>query len=221
MVGASDVLKTGSGAVRGVAAADVYLDSIPKIISEVRLEDTGGIFLVDTWINTIIGHWDQAVTGQKLDELKEGMYVYASQQIREGKTGLTLHDSTYIQAERVPGSDWTDVANVSRAEVLHELQELTVSMLLVAALNLFNKGLEFCEVCQYTKKRKLLMIFFGREPGIWPDRSFYEAEGNYHWRRRGGPYGSNRGSGRRRRDHAFGAHAPRGEKAFGDRERKV
>ena len=133
VVGASGVLKDRSGAVRGVAAADVYLESISRIVSQVRLEDTGGIFLVDARTNTIIGHRDQSVTGQKLDEMKEGMCVYASQQIQGGVTGLSLYDNTYIQVEHVPGSDWIAVAYVSRSEVLRELHQLTASMLLVAA----------------------------------------------------------------------------------------
>lgn len=132
VVGASGVLKNKDGAVRGVAAADVYLESISKIVSQVRLEDTGGIFLVDTRTNTIIGHRDKSVIGQKLDEMKEDMYVYASQQIQGGKTGLFLYDNTYIQVEHVPGSDWIAVAYVSRGEVLRELHRLTASMLLVA-----------------------------------------------------------------------------------------
>ncbi len=132
VVGASGVLKTSGGSIRGVAAADVYLESISKIVSEVQLEDTGGIFLVDTRTNTIIGHRDKAVTGKKLDEMKESMYVYAGQQIHEGKTGLFLNGNTYIQVEHVPGSDWTAVAYVSRTEVLRELHQLTASMLFVA-----------------------------------------------------------------------------------------
>ena len=105
VVGASGVLKGRNGAVRGVAAADVYLDSISQIVSGVQIEDTGGIFLVDTRTDTIIGHRDSAITGQSLSGMEEGMYAYAGQQIREGKTGLSLYKSTYIQVENVPGSD--------------------------------------------------------------------------------------------------------------------
>ncbi len=134
VVGASGVLKDGSGAVRGVAAADVYLDSISRIVSEVQIEDTGGIFLVDTRTDTIIGHKDPAITGQSLSGMDEGMYAYAGRQISEGKTGLSLYENIYIQVEQVPGSDWIAVAYVSQGEVLLELQQLTVSMLLVAVL---------------------------------------------------------------------------------------
>ncbi len=132
VVGASGVLKTSDGKVRGVAAADVYLNSISEIVSGVQIENTGGIFLVDTRTDTIIGHKDAKILGKKLSEVDGGMYAYADEQIQAGKTGLTLNDGTYIQVENIPGSNWTAVAYVSRAEVLEELLQLTISMLLVA-----------------------------------------------------------------------------------------
>lgn len=134
VVGASGVLKTSSGEVRGVAAADVYLDSISEIVSGVQIENTGGIFLVDTQTDTIIGHKDKEIQGKKLDEVGGGMYAYAGEQIQAGKTGQTLYDGTYIQIENIPGSNWMAVSYVSRAEVLEELSQLTISMLLVAVV---------------------------------------------------------------------------------------
>ncbi len=134
VVGASGVLKDREGNVRGVAAADVYLDSISKIVSGVQIEDTGGIFLVDTRTDTIIGHKDSEITGQALGGLTDGMYAWAARQISEGKTGLTVNEGTYIQVEKVPDSDWIAVAYVSRGEVLKELDQLTASMLTVALL---------------------------------------------------------------------------------------
>ncbi len=135
VVGASGVLKDGNGQVRGVAAADVYLDSISKIVSGVRIEDTGGIFLVDTRTDTIIGHRDSSITGQALSQLSDGMYAYAAGQIRQGRTGLTVYEDTYVQVAGVPDSDWIAVAYVSRGEVLRELNGLTATMLLVAVLS--------------------------------------------------------------------------------------
>ncbi|MCI8638563.1 MAG: methyl-accepting chemotaxis protein [Coprococcus sp.] len=134
VVGASGALKTSDGEVRGVAAADVYLDSISKIVSEVQLEESGGIFLVDTRTDTIIGHKDSEITGKKLDEVGTDMYAYAAEQIKNGKTGLSINDNTYIQIANVPGSDWTAVAYVSRAEVLQDLYQLATAMIVVAVL---------------------------------------------------------------------------------------
>lgn len=137
VVGASGVLKNKNGEVRGVAAADVYLNSISRIVSQVQIEDTGGIFLVDTRTDTIIGHKDEKMTGQILSEIDDDMYAYVNQQIRSGSTGLSLYKNTYIQVENVPGSDWTAVSYVSRGEVLEELHQLTASIFVVAILAVF------------------------------------------------------------------------------------
>ncbi len=136
VVGASGMLRDKKGAVRGVAAADVYLDSISDIVSSIRIEDTGGIFLVDTRTDTIIGHRDAAVVGEKLGE-SGGMYAYANSQIQSGKTGLSLYGDTYIQIERVEGSNWIAVAYVSKAEVLSELYDLTRTMTAVSLTAVF------------------------------------------------------------------------------------
>ncbi len=133
VVGASGKLRSG-GEVIGVAAADVYLDSISTIVSGVRLEETGGIFLVDSRTDTVIGHRDSAMTGRKLSEGTDGIYPYASGQISSGKTGLSLYDNNYVQVARVPDSDWIAVAYVSRSEVLQELYTLAAAMIAVAVL---------------------------------------------------------------------------------------
>lgn len=134
VVGASGVLRGRNGVVRGVAAADVYLDSISEIVSGTQIEDTGGIFLVDTRTDTIIGHRDEAMVGEKLSEIKSDMYVYANQRIEAGQTGLSTYNDTYIQVAEVPGSDWVAVAYVSRPEVLRELYDLTKTMVTVVII---------------------------------------------------------------------------------------
>ncbi len=136
VVGASGVLKDKKGTVRGVAAADVYLDSISDIVSSILIEDTGGIFLVDTRTDTIIGHRDEAVVGEKLSE-SGGMYAYAAERIKDGDIGLGLYEDTYIQIAEVEGSSWIAVAYVSKAEVLAELYDLTRTMTAVSIIAVF------------------------------------------------------------------------------------
>lgn len=133
VVGASGMLKDADGAVRGVAAADVYLDSISQIVSNIRIEDTGGIFLVDTRTDTIIGDRDKEVVGKNLSE-SGGMYAYAGEQIKAGNTGLGLYGDTYIQVANVEGSNWMAVAYVSKAEVLSELYDLTHTLTTVSVI---------------------------------------------------------------------------------------
>lgn len=134
VVGASGALISSDGQVRGVAAADVYLDSISAIVSEVKLEESGGIFLVDSRTDTIIGHRDSSITGQKLSEVDGMVYKYASEQVRAGKTGLFTNDGMYIEVANVPGCDWIAVTYVSRSEVLHDLYTLAFSMLVLTVL---------------------------------------------------------------------------------------
>lgn len=135
VVGASGILKGAGGSTRGVAAADVYLDSISDIVKGIQLEETGGVFLVDVGTGTIIGHQDSQIVGRTLSEFSGDMYAYAAGQIESGKTGLSLYDdSTYIQIQQVPGSNWVAVAYVSRAEALAELATLTAIMLTVSVV---------------------------------------------------------------------------------------
>lgn len=135
VVGASGALKTSNGKVRGVVAADVYLDSISNIVQDIRLEKTGGIFLVDTRTDTIIGHRDKDITGKALNEFHGDMYAYAAEQIHNGTSGLSLyHGDTYVQVAEVPGSDWKAVAYVSRDEVLSDLKTLTGIMAAVSII---------------------------------------------------------------------------------------
>lgn len=135
VVGASGVLKSADGETRGVAAADVYLDSISDIVADIRLEKTGGIFLIDTRTDTIIGHPDKKMTGRTLGEFKGDMYAYAAKQIQAGTFGLSLYDDNmYIQAAQVPNSDWVAVAYVSKSEVLNDLLTLTGMMVSVSVV---------------------------------------------------------------------------------------
>lgn len=129
VVGASGKLKGADGQTRGVAAADVYLDSISDIVANIQLEKTGGIFLVDTRTDTIIGHKDKEMTGRTLGEFKGDMYAYAAGKIQQKSYGLSLYeDNMYIQVAQVPNSDWTAVSYVSKGEVLSDLRLLTGMM---------------------------------------------------------------------------------------------
>ena len=137
VVGASGMLKNERGAVRGVAAADVYLNSISDIVGDIKLEKTGGIFLVDTRTDTIIGHRDPEMTGRVLSEFNGDMYEYAATQIKNGTSGLSVYDdNVYIQVAQVPGSDWTAVAYVSKSEVLGDLKMLTGMMASMAVVSI-------------------------------------------------------------------------------------
>lgn len=142
VVGASGILKNKDGSVRGVAAADIYLDAISQIVKGVSLEQTGGVFLVDTLTNTIIGHKDDAMAGTILSDQKDSMYQFADSQIREGAYGLSVCEDqntapVYIDIEKVPGSPWVAVAYVPRAEVMRDLNVLSQLIFIIALGGIF------------------------------------------------------------------------------------
>lgn len=89
--------------------------------------------MVDTRTDTIIGHKDAAVVGEKLSEAG-GMCSYAGEQIQAGNIGLSIYGDTYIEIAEVAGSSWIAVAYVSRAEVLSELYNLTKTMVTVSII---------------------------------------------------------------------------------------
>lgn len=140
VVGASGIFKDSQGQAKGVVAADVYLDSIADIVNQIQIEETGGIFLVDTRTFTIIGHKDPEILGKVLTEIDEGMYRYAASQIQAGETGLFINDNTYVEISTIPNSDWAAVTYVPREEVLKDVDNLfqtVIPIVLVIVLVLF------------------------------------------------------------------------------------
>ena len=140
VVGASGIFKDSQGQANGVVAADVYLDSIADIVNQIQIEETGGIFLVDTRTFTIIGHKDPEILGKVLTEIDEGMYRYAASQIQAGETGLFINDNTYVEISTIPNSDWAAVTYVPREEVLKDVDNLfqtVIPIVLVIVLVLF------------------------------------------------------------------------------------
>lgn len=137
VVGASGILKNKSGSVRGVAAADIYLDAISEIVADVKVEQTGSMFLVESGSNMIIGHGDDSMVGKFLSDLPDTMYSYAGELIRSQSFGLKTYteptgQEVYLQIARVPGSEWVTVAYVPHDEVVADLNTLTQKMILIS-----------------------------------------------------------------------------------------
>lgn len=129
VVGASGVWKDSRGRIKGVVAADVYLDSIAEIVNHIQIEETGGIYLVDTRTFTVIGHKDPAIMGKILMDINDDVYRYAASQIRSGKTGLSVYQDTYVEISAIPNSDWVAVTYVPQEEVLRDVNRLLQTMI--------------------------------------------------------------------------------------------
>lgn len=136
VVGASATLYAKSGKVRGVAAGDITLDAVSKIVEEVQLEETGGIFLVDGRTGILIGSRDRSMVGKTLREIGGGLYSYVDELIAAGKFGMTRYDNNYVELKQIPNSEWVAVSHVSRGEVLKDLKNLTKATTVVSLLAL-------------------------------------------------------------------------------------
>lgn len=137
VVGASGMLKDKNGNVKGVAAADIYLNAISEIVADVRVEQTGAMFLVESGSNMIIGHGEPSMLGIYLNDLPNSMYSYAGDLIRNQSYGLQSYveadgNEIYLQIEQVPNSKWVTVAYVPHEEVVSDLNALTSKMIAIS-----------------------------------------------------------------------------------------
>lgn len=134
VVGASGRLRNAAGDIIGVAAADVYLDAISDIVSDVMLFDTGGVFLVDTRTDTIVGHADSSLVSSDIAAVEGPIYEQIRGVVQSGRIGLQKTDELYVVVEAVPGSDWIAVAYAETAEVTAQLSGLRVMMVIMVAI---------------------------------------------------------------------------------------
>lgn len=136
VVGASGQLMNSTGGLRGVAAADIYLNAISGIVSPVVLGESGGVFLVDNDTGMIIGHRDAALVGAVMSESGQALYEAAAGQLSQGMTGVTQVQadggSTYINITPISGCNWSAVAYLPQGEVMADLNSLTMLLVVIA-----------------------------------------------------------------------------------------
>lgn len=140
VVGASSVLRDKSNNIRGVAAADIYLDAISKIVSEVSLEKTGGVYLVDKQTYTIIGHKDKSLVGKALSDQSDPIFQFVKGKLESNLEGLHTYaaadgEQTYLELKSVPNSQWATISYVPRAEVMKDLNSLMATIIVIAAVS--------------------------------------------------------------------------------------
>jgi methyl-accepting chemotaxis protein len=137
IVTASRVLHAKNGSVRGVAAGDVRMSSTSVIVAAVRLEETGGAFLMDAASGVVIGAADSSATGKTASELgSDSIYAQATKWVSSHSEGL--HEGTingkkaYFYLKWVPDSDWATVCYVPQAETMKDLNALATTLIIIA-----------------------------------------------------------------------------------------
>lgn len=139
VVSLSGQLHDASGAVIGVVSSDIYLNQISDMVGKVRLEQTGGVFLVDPSTGMIIGHHDPKLAGKALDDQKDAMHQFALQCIQKKEAGIQTYKDdkgkeNYMDLIPVPGCNWMMVAHVPRGEIMSELYSLTKILVIIALI---------------------------------------------------------------------------------------
>lgn len=134
---ATCVLKNKDGSVRGVAAGDVQLEEISKMMAEVQIEETGGAFMTDAGARIVIGAPDEAMMAKSFDELQENpIYAAAVEWIDTKEEGLhqavVNGENMYYYLEWVPGCNWASVFYVPESEILAAANSLTTTLVIIA-----------------------------------------------------------------------------------------
>ena len=141
VVPASAAFRDSSGNLRGVAAGDVELAEISRIVSDVKIGESGGAFIADAATSIIIGAGNHDVTGQTFSELpKESLYTLAQPWIESRQEGMREASADgqifrYCLA-RVPGSEWIAVTFAPYAEMTREARVLTVRLTVAAIITI-------------------------------------------------------------------------------------
>lgn len=137
IVTAGRAIKSGNGTLRGVAAGDVDLSSTSEVVSQVKLKQTGGAYLVDSSTGIIIGAADSSATGKTPNELpSDSVYSQAAQWVRNNSAGFHKGSAEgkamCFYLEWVTDSNWVTVCYVPESEILSDAFWLTVILVIIA-----------------------------------------------------------------------------------------
>jgi len=112
-----------------VAAADISLANISKLVSTMSVLDTGVVFLVDQSDNTIIAHKDANLVTQKIDENNnDPLLAGIAKNIKSGNEDvftINTNNGTYIaNLNKIENTSWVMVSYVPQSEVLKPIDDL-------------------------------------------------------------------------------------------------
>lgn len=138
VLSASVRLKTGGSAVE-VASADIFLNEVSSLVGDMKLMNTGTVFLIDTSNNTIIAHKDSELIAGKLDELQDNTLMAGFlQQLDAGNKDvfqLKYEGSTYLAyLQNIDNTGWVLASYVPESEVTEALSDFQFFINLAAVI---------------------------------------------------------------------------------------
>ena len=141
IVTVSHVMHDKNGNLYGVAAGDVYLDSISNIVANIKLEQTGGAFMADSATGIILGAADSSVAGQTMSSVSsDTVYAKAAQWVTAGKEGVQSATvggkNVFFCLKAVPDTTWYAVCFVPEAEIMAGLRSLSTALVWIAVASI-------------------------------------------------------------------------------------
>ena len=139
VVTAAGQLLDTHGSVRGVVAGDVQLSKLSEIVSEIKVEQTGGAFIIDYSGDVVVGATDSSVLGVAPKDTPAGsMYQTAGEWISARVTGLKtaeINGKTYLfYLMQVPNTSWVTVTYVPEAEIMADANTLTRTLVIIGII---------------------------------------------------------------------------------------
>ena len=122
-----------------VLAADIYLDDVSAMMSEITIGDSGKAFLVTRGSQTVLAHPDASMIDVKLnDGTADSFYQNVGRVLQNQGSGLREikgDSGTYfVCIHNIGQTDWCLVTYISKADVLSDLRKLQVIMACIALI---------------------------------------------------------------------------------------
>lgn len=128
-----------SSTVTEVASADIFLNEISTMVADMKLMNTGTVFLIDKTNKTIIAHKNKDLIAKKLEEVTDDPLINGiTRQLNsdnkevfklQGESGAYL---AYL--DNIDNTSWVLASYVPEKEVLKKLSNLQVFIIIAAII---------------------------------------------------------------------------------------
>lgn len=122
-----------------VLAADIYLDYVSGLMSEIAIGNSGKAFLVTKSSQTVLAHPDASMIDVNLKDTGiDSFYLNVSERLQSGRTGLNEirgdKGTYFICIHNIEQTDWCLITYISKEDVLSDLRKLQVIMVCIALI---------------------------------------------------------------------------------------
>ncbi|MBQ1597938.1 MAG: methyl-accepting chemotaxis protein [Lachnospiraceae bacterium] len=118
----------------GVVVADLMMSDVQKLLSEVKLYDSGKAMMV-TSEGMILSYSDKKLNGSNIKEQKKDKFLSAVSTVLRQKDGqvrtVRAGDRYYMSSSTIDGTDWKVIIYAKTGEVLSQFKKMILTLVLV------------------------------------------------------------------------------------------